>query len=133
MNNYNEYIEERLYGMYNILESSKVLMETTKQKGMKHQFMKFMEGEGKKDELHKDIENAKSKEQKIKVAKKYEKDVAKWLKETGIDAAKAAGLTATIMAAGKLEFGLYATVFIGTIGWGFILRASKAAADHYKK
>lgn len=133
MNNYNEYIEERLAGMYNILESSKVLMESTKQKGMKQQFMKFMEGEGKKDELHKDIKNAKSKEQKIKVAKKYEKDVAKWLKETGIDAAKAAGLTATVMAVGKLEVGLYATVFIGTIGWGFILRASKAAADHYKK
>lgn len=130
---YKQYLQDRIDGMYSILESSEVLLESTKQKGMKQQFMKFMEGKGKKDEVRKDIENAKSKEQKIKVAKKYEKHVAEWLKETGIDAAKAAGLTVTMMAVGKLELGMYATVFIGLNGWGFILRAGKAFVDHHKK
>jgi hypothetical protein len=93
MNNYNEYIEERIQGMYSIAESFDVIMERLKKderqvKQMSKRrfiaYLKTMHSDFKPEE----ITQAKTQAQRDKVIKKYENDYKRWKKEVHTQFAK---------------------------------------------
>ena len=111
---YEQYLQDRLDGMYSILESSDIVMEGLKKPNLgafKQKFMGFLKREGKDKEFKKDVEKAKTMEERKKVAMKYERDVSAWCNRDGIRAAQLIGLIGGVTLAnvgmGELAIVLY--------------------------
>jgi serine/threonine-protein kinase RIO1 len=97
MDNYEEYLEERIYGMYNIVESFDIVMEklTKDEKQIKKMskrkfinYLRTMHSDFKPEE----ITQAKTQTQRDKVIKKYENDYKQWKKEAHKQFAKDLGI-----------------------------------------
>lgn len=85
MDNYKEYLEERMVGMYESYDS--ILLEGFKKKQQdeyvkycKNNFLYYLEYKYNKAEVRYEIKSAETKEEKEKVAKKYAKDFEEWKK-----------------------------------------------------
>ena len=83
MNSYKEYINNRIEGMYNILETSDIITEEFKKKSKlakkssRNSFLNFLKQEHPKDDIDKMIKD-NSEENKKEFVKKYQKDFDKW-------------------------------------------------------
>jgi hypothetical protein len=92
MENYNEYLEERLIGMQNLIESSNnPLLEGFKKNKLseedkkhaklcKDAFLNYLEYKYNDEDVRYEIKSAKSNKDREKVAKKYAKDFEDWKK-----------------------------------------------------
>ena len=92
MENYNEYLEERLYGMYTIIENSNSpLLEGFKKNKLseedkkhaklcKEGFLNYLEYKYNDEDVRYEIKSAKTNAEREKIAKKYAKDFEDWKK-----------------------------------------------------
>ena len=93
MNNYSDFLEERLSGMYGLIESSNIVMERLAKderqvKRMSRRkfiaYLKTMHSDFNPEE----ITQAKTPAQRDRVIRKYENDYKKWKKEVRKDIMK---------------------------------------------
>lgn len=95
---YEEYINERLKGMYSIIESSDnpILEEYIKRRSVKKDdfvgdFIAYLRKVyGKDFDIKKELKNAESKEEQNEILQKYQKDFDKWRVSNNVKVVKAA-------------------------------------------
>ena len=147
MNNYNEYIEERLYGMYNLIESSNsIVLEGFKKKTpaesvQKHKgaFINYIVYKYNDPNIRYEFKNAKSDKEREALINKYSGDFEEWAKrQKGLMAGIRISLAGIgVTAAGAPGIGL----MMSYVCWGIVIKTfindavarDKAAEDKYLK
>jgi hypothetical protein len=147
MDNYNEYIEERLYGMYNLLESSNsIALEGFKKKTPaesvhKHKgaFINYIVYKYNDPNIRYEFKNAKSDKEREALINKYSGDFEEWVKrQKGLMAGIRISLASLgVTAAGAPGIGL----MMSYVCWGIVIKTfvndavarDKAAEDKYLK
>lgn len=98
---YNEYLEERLIGMYSLLESNEIVMERLNKderlvkKMAKRRFLTYLR-DTHSDFNPDEIRNAKTQKERDKVIKKYQNDYKQWKKEVYKDLGKHIAIDLTV-------------------------------------
>lgn len=87
MDNYKEYLEERLVGMYEatnsvILEEFKKNRKESQRVELRNDFIMYLEAKYPNDNIREKIKNFKTHEEQEAFAKKYVKDYEEWSKAT---------------------------------------------------
>lgn len=144
MDNYKEYLEERLIGMYEAYDST--LLEVFKKKSdselvHKHRkaFINYLAYKYDNQDIRYEFQNAKSDEEKEKIINKYSKDFEEYVK-------RQKGLMSAIKASvASIGFSLAGSAGIGTLfcflAWGMIIKTAsndakvrdKVKEDEYLK
>lgn len=143
MNNYNDYIEERMIGMYNVHNS--VILEgfKDKKKGSKGElkgaFINYLVFKYEDNDIRYDYKNAKTDEQKLAFAKKYADDYAEWKKrQKGLTAIIATdlvalGISGALPAVGELLLFLSWGGLIHAVVKDYSIREKRREEDYNKK
>ena len=142
MENYNEYLEERLIGMQNLIESSNnPLLEGFKKNKLseedkkhaklcKEGFLNYLEYKYNDEDIRYEIKSAKSHKEREKIAKKYAKDFEDWKKKNKtinlsfIGMIFSVGASSAAASVGNLT-GLTIWLVVYFILFGVILKTSK--------
>ena len=127
MDNFNEYIEERLIGMYEsynspVLEEFKKKTDAEKISKHKKEFINYLAYKYQNQDIRYEFQNAKTDAEKEAIIKKYEKDFGEWIKrQKGLRASIISSLTSIGLA---LTGHVSLSVLFCGLAWGMLIKTT---------